>query len=319
MNGMTIGKFVAPSSLAGQPNGAVDSRLLAQVDQRTGLSWLMLTVVARSMRAMHVAAKQAEFHLTSTGRGRTLAGQWDIFGGARKRYEPCTYAEYLVAKPFGRAKQWPDAERHLVARLLRITIPEARYWRKIKQANGGYLATAAVPGTSNHGWWGADDMAENIGGVLKPLSRGALQWLYDNAPSFGFRWELKSETWHLVWFGGNSVTRRTLDIETPAPDAPIPGPALPPHEQLALIAAAIARAKTTVLRIGYGGKDATPAEREAVFWMQAGINANYDGPDLAADGAFGPATDRALRAYQIAEGLKVDGICGKQTWARLYP
>lgn len=319
MAGMTLGRFAPPSTLAGQPNGAVDPRLLAQVDQRTGIAWLMLAVVARSMRAMHVAAKRAGFHLTSTGRGRTLYGQWDIFGGPRKRYEPCTYSDYLVAKPFGRAKQWPDADRRLVGVLLRIDIPEARYWRKIKQVNGGYLATAAVPGTSNHGWWGADDMAENIGGVLKPLSRGALQWLYDNAPSFGFKWGLKSETWHLVWVGGNTVTQRTLDIETPAPPAPIPGPTLSPHEALKLIAAAIARAKTTTLRLGDGGKDAPPAEREAVFWMQAGINANYDGPDITTDSDFGPATDRALRAYQTAEGLKVDGICGRQTWGRLYP
>ena len=40
------------------------------------------------------------------------------------------------------------------------------------------------------------------------------------------------------------------------------------------------------------------------------------GPD-GADGDFGSNTDKALRAYQKANGLEVDGICGPKTWAKL--
>lgn len=319
MANMTLGKFTPPATIAGQPNGAVDPRLLAQVDQRTGLVWMMVIVIARSMRAMHVAARRDGIMLTSTGRGRTLRRQWDIFGGQERRYEPCTYAEYLVAFAARRAKKWPDVERRKVAALLKITIPEAVYWRKIRQPNGGYPATAAVPMTSNHGWWGADDLAEMIDGKLVALSARAVQWLYDNAPSFGFRWEDKSEKWHLVWIGGNTVTQRTLDIETPAPGTPITGPALPPAGALDAIAAAIARSKRLVLRLGAGGADATPAEREAVFWMQHGINANMDAPDIKTDGDFGKQTESALRAFQTVYGLEVDGVCGRATWAKLYP
>lgn len=36
-----------------------------------------------------------------------------------------------------------------------------------------------------------------------------------------------------------------------------------------------------------------------------------------ADGSFGGATDTALRAYQEARGLAVDGSCGGNTWRRL--
>ena len=36
-----------------------------------------------------------------------------------------------------------------------------------------------------------------------------------------------------------------------------------------------------------------------------------------ADGIFGSKTLAALRAYQKAKGLSVDGICGKNTWAKL--
>lgn len=38
---------------------------------------------------------------------------------------------------------------------------------------------------------------------------------------------------------------------------------------------------------------------------------------LAVDGSFGPATLYALKAYQNANGLEVDGYCGKQTWTSL--
>ena len=36
-----------------------------------------------------------------------------------------------------------------------------------------------------------------------------------------------------------------------------------------------------------------------------------------ADGSFGSGTESALRAYQKAKGLSVDGICGPKTWAKL--
>ena len=32
-------------------------------------------------------------------------------------------------------------------------------------------------------------------------------------------------------------------------------------------------------------------------------------------GSFGAATERVVRAFQESRGLRVDGICGPQTWA----
>jgi peptidoglycan hydrolase-like protein with peptidoglycan-binding domain len=42
------------------------------------------------------------------------------------------------------------------------------------------------------------------------------------------------------------------------------------------------------------------------------------GQDLDADGDFGDQTDAAVRAFQKAKGLTVDGIVGSQTWTALF-
>ena len=41
------------------------------------------------------------------------------------------------------------------------------------------------------------------------------------------------------------------------------------------------------------------------------------GQNIAADGAFGPLTESAVRAFQQSRGLAVDGIIGPQTWGAL--
>ena len=60
------------------------------------------------------------------------------------------------------------------------------------------------------------------------------------------------------------------------------------------------------------------AKGEPVRAMQHLLIANgFSCGDKGADGSFGSATDKALRAYQKANGLGVDGSCGPKTWGRL--
>ena len=65
------------------------------------------------------------------------------------------------------------------------------------------------------------------------------------------------------------------------------------------------------LRRGMSGSDVTQLQiRIAGHPGSGGV--------LAIDGAFGPATDAALRRFQRAYGLAADGIAGPATYSRLY-
>jgi len=51
--------------------------------------------------------------------------------------------------------------------------------------------------------------------------------------------------------------------------------------------------------------------------LQARLNALGIKPPLKADGKFGAATLAAVKAFQKAHGLKVDGLVGPKTTAAL--
>jgi hypothetical protein len=58
-------------------------------------------------------------------------------------------------------------------------------------------------------------------------------------------------------------------------------------------------------------------EGEWVRTLQILLNQNNTDPPLEPDGKFGTLTDRAVREYQKANNLTVDGVVGGQTWGEL--
>lgn len=275
---MPIRAAVKSPLLNGQPNGAVDPKLLDTVDDHTELRMLLIHSFAINMRALHFAARvEAGLHLDSTGRNRPLAEQWSAFNN---RYEPCTYAQYLVAKVSGKAKMWPAADRAKVAARLGHGIPNATYWRKKKQPNGTYPATAAVPGTSDHGDASADDLALRGASINHPLplTYAATQWLFANAPRFAIYWATKSENWHVNDCSGGSNPPEAL-------------------RYLNVIA-------MPSLRIGATGPYVT--------WVQAQLK--NKGAAIVPDGKFGPQTENNVKWFQGLWGQPQTGVVNADFW-----
>lgn len=70
------------------------------------------------------------------------------------------------------------------------------------------------------------------------------------------------------------------------------------------------KAPTKVLRRGSKG--------DGVRWMQWTLHRlGYDLGGAGIDGSYGPATEQAVKTYQLAVGLEVDGVCGPKTQAAL--
>ena len=100
--------------------------------------------------------------------------------------------------------------------------------------------------------------------------------------------------------------RRTLDID----GRYIRGYGVPKYDSEVVKAAASVTVSLPILKKGSKG--------EAVKTLQRLLNAlgftDATEKALVVDGSFGTATLYALKAYQNAKRLEVDGICGAETW-----
>lgn len=185
-----------PADLAGKTNGKLPDSLLSTVDGGGRLHHL----AARAWGALVAAAwHEVGLPLTFTHGGtyRSYTAQETLF---RSRYTP--------GGTGGGCKSWDsngDGARES--------------WCK-KSSN---LATAAVPGTSNHGWGLAIDSAwdKDLTDGLGPddaagiTSHPGWSWLLANAARFGFSWELVSEPWHIRYVTGDTIPAEVLKFENP--------------------------------------------------------------------------------------------------------
>ena len=83
--------------------------------------------------------------------------------------------------------------RHKVSLIMNLPVA---YKTRMERLPG--VASAACPGTSNHGWGLAVD-------IYAVGAEGRLEWLLDNAARFGWSWELQSEPWHIRYVLGDTL------------------------------------------------------------------------------------------------------------------
>lgn len=184
------------------PNGQIPTSALTPLS--TG--GYLLAPVAAAFEELRLRGARAGFTIALTSVGdayRSLERQIKVF---RERYSILPFPEM---GPFGDVRPWDSNGNGVKERWVRVT-----------------GASAAIPGTSNHGLGLAVDIA-GTGGFSGPLYR----WLTANAPALGWsnaEGRKVDESWHWVhsgaWIvsnpiGGGSVTIPTLP-GAPAPVTP---------------------------------------------------------------------------------------------------
>lgn len=162
-----------PSCLQGQKNGQLPDSILLAVPGGTR----MVEPAARAATAMHAAALADGVELFSVSDYRPLETQQSLF-----------------------ASRYTTTYTGIGCR----TCGGVRYCKRSSS-----YATAACPGTSNHGWGLARDM---------DLRAGVLVWLEANAWEFGYGWELvPEEPWHIRYCTGDAIPQSVLDFEASSP------------------------------------------------------------------------------------------------------
>lgn len=269
---MTLPKppVVLPSDLVGVPNGRLPAGLLTPAGI-PGNDWAMHHLASRGMRAMVAAMGRAGFAVRATGTYRTWDRQLQLFIA---RYEPCSYATWL-ATPTTRRKRWPAA----------TTLGYSSQWWRKRLINGSYPATAAVPGTSNHGLGLAVDFAQELDGDPAPesVSTGMVQWLVANAATYGYGAELDSEPWHWRYWAGDRLPAAVIEFERGDVLGPTPIP---------------------TIREGVTGPEVGKLQQHLKWWGYYPYNV---------DSSCGPRTVEGIRQLQGKLGVGQDGIYGPVT------
>jgi Putative peptidoglycan binding domain/D-alanyl-D-alanine carboxypeptidase len=221
-----------------------------------------------------------------------------------------------------------------------VTVAKARavgkplkFWSAALGGTGTYWAhvtgaTAATPGTSNHGWGLAADMHTGdipAGGPVLTLLEQPQPGGGTYAQLFGFSWEAgiqASEPWHLRYFTGDTVPQHVLDWEAsqaPAPaPSPIPPPNLPAGMETWMRDYLVWFSNTTT----YPSANKPPQQigasgpKEFVQYLQI-VCRFVAGQAIAIDGNFGARTEGAVRNVQAYFKLTVDGKVGPKTWGTL--
>ena len=251
-----IAPAAIPAWVKGLKNGEIPAESMVKVAPLSGTKGSLVPEAAAAWRNLQNAAAAAGFTLTMTDGYRNLAEQEWLFT-----------SRFQIENTGGKAKQWKGKT----------------FLLKPKVAN------AAVPGTSNHGWGCAVDMAlDGYGAAAKPVAGNPafMAWVRANAGPLGWSWEVQSEA--VARPPGVVRERRQRRID--GPDHPAAGADADVEGE-------------QQRRPGRGTADAVRVLR----WGDVG----------RADGTFGPKTKAGVIAMQTALGAKPDGEYGPKSAAAL--
>lgn len=208
--------MVFPTTLKGLENGKLPTSVLKVFLLDDNDAVTCEVTAARAFQALFAAARKAlpGLRVREVGGYRSYAGQLSLF---LSRYKAVSKSVYDNT-PFAHRKFWKNAPSLGYS---------SAYW--VKKSNN--LATAAVPGTSNHGWGLAIDIAENTDTDSAPegITSRFVHWLSANAPHYGISAELQSEVWHWRYVAGDNIPKLVLQYENSLNPPPQPPP-VPPSE-----------------------------------------------------------------------------------------
>jgi len=271
-----------PAALYKQANGNLDPSQLVDIGPRGKLH----VNAARCWKALVAACAAEGLPLTYTygGTYRSYQDQVTLF---LQRHTPApTVYRYDNGTPVYVRRFWPG---------------RGYYWLKPR------MAMAAVPGTSDHGWGLAIDVAfdndptDGIGpdDATAITSHPKWTWFAINAAKYGFRWETASEPWHIYLTSADTVPQAVLDWE--ASVAPVLPPFIPEEGKFSLWPLA----NKPAVKEGDTG--------DAVKYLQS-VLVFRASQWVPIDGVFDIRTENGVINVQRLFGLAVDGWVGQKTW-----
>lgn len=269
---LPIQSVIYPKALQGQTNGEIDPALMGNSGTR---GMLLLQVAIPAWQALVASAAQAGHVLDATGMYRSYDQQVALF---TSRY---------VTPPVAGAT-------------------EIKKWNGQSWSKKPGVASAAVPGTSNHGWGLAIDTAEQSDSdpEAESIDQPTLDWMVGNAARFGFSWELQSEPWHIRYVAGDNIPQAVIEwMAGQLPPIP-PQPDPPPAEEVVL-------KDMPTLHKGDTGNAVVVLQG---MLIQRGV---WTDKPANRDGIFGDGTEKGVKTFQRQRGLVEDGVPGPKTWAAL--
>lgn len=164
-----VRKVVLPSDLKGAKNGKLSNKVLVAVGSghlhhRAAAAWVAMVAAAKKDGIVLKPTSKHDLYRSYEIQHRTFLARYQLQNNGSKV-----------------TRVW-----------------EGKTWYLKK----GY-APSAVPGTSNHGW----GLAVDVAGASGPT----LAWLKKNALKFGFSWEVRTgpnaEAWHIRYFLGDETPK----------------------------------------------------------------------------------------------------------------